>query len=52
MNIVYEQIKEAERLTTDGTPEQKLLMMEKQMIVRLHDTLAEGMNMNLRYGFK
>ena len=48
---VYEKIKEAERLTTDGTPEQKLLMMEIQLITRLHSTLATGINMSLRYGF-
>lgn len=51
MNDVYGLIKESERLTTDGTPEQKLLMMERQIIARLHDTLAEGINMNLRAGF-
>jgi hypothetical protein len=51
METVYEQIQSAERLTTDGTPEQKLLMMEKQIIAKLHDALAQGSNMNLQYGF-
>lgn len=52
MEAVYEKIISAERLTTDGTPEQKLLNMEKQLIAKLHDTLAQGSNLNLQYGHK
>lgn len=52
MSDVYSKIIAAERLTTDGTPEQKLLLMEKRMIAKLHDALAEVININLRWGFE
>ena len=46
----YKKINEAELLVLDGTPEQKLLMMEKELVVKLHDDLASLNNLLLIYG--
>jgi hypothetical protein len=42
----------AELLTIDGTPEQKLLVKQNEILAGLHGGLAQGSNMNLQYGFK
>jgi hypothetical protein len=50
LQLTYNKIMSAELLVEDGTPEQKLLEKEMEIIASLHAALAKFSNMHLQYG--